>query len=119
MIKSIESYVLGGTSGAESAEPPAQALVRRSWDEQQRFPLRVVNTLSQQFASQGLHFFKVNKNVTHVAVARPRYLDMHATPVSEGIQRIVEFIAATPKCTRRKIIGGLVPSAAPPPATFG
>jgi hypothetical protein len=76
-----------------------------------------VNTLSHQFASQGLHFFKVSKNVTHVAVARPRYLDMDATPVSDGIRKIVEFIGATPKCTRRKIIDALAPAPPAPAAT--
>jgi hypothetical protein len=114
VIKSVESYMLSGPAAHNQPCRPLQHLVRRSWDEQQRFPLKVVNTLSQQFASQGLHFFKVNKNVTHVAVARPRYLDMEATPVSAGIGKIVELIAATPKCTRRKIIDALVPAPAAP-----
>jgi hypothetical protein len=58
--------------------------------------------------------FKVNKTVTHVCVARPHYLDLEATPVSEGVKRIVEFINAHPKCSRRKLIEALAPS--PPPA---
>jgi hypothetical protein len=66
--------------------------------------------LSQQFASHGLQFFKVNKTVTHVAVARPQFLDLVTTPVSESIKRIVEFINAHPKCTRRKLIETLAPS---------
>jgi ribonuclease E len=66
--------------------------------------------LSQQFASHGLQFFKVNKTLTHVAVARPQFLDLATTPVSESIQRIVEFINAHPKCTRRKLIETLAPS---------
>jgi hypothetical protein len=42
--------------------------VRRAWEDQQRFPLKLVTYLSQQFAGHGLQFFKVNKHVTHVAV---------------------------------------------------
>lgn len=117
VIKSVESYTLSGPAAQNQPGRPLQSLVRHTWDEQQRFPLRVVNTLSQQFASQGLHFFKVNKNVTHVAVARPRYLDIQATPVSDGIQKIVEFIGRTPKCTRRKILDGLAPTPAAAPAS--
>jgi len=111
VIKSVESYTLNGSAAQNQPSRQLQGLVRRTWDEQQRFPLKVVNTLSQQFASHGLHFFKVNKNVTHVAVARPRYLDLDSTPVSDGIRKIVEFIGTTPKCTRRKIMDALVPAA--------
>jgi hypothetical protein len=81
-----------------------------------RFPLKIVNVLSQQFAGHGLQFFKVNRTVTHVAVARPRYLDLELTPVSEGVRRIVDFVEATPNCTRRKILEALVPTPPPPPA---
>jgi hypothetical protein len=73
----------------------------------------MATTLSQQFAAHGLQFFKVNKTVTHVAVARPHYLDMNATPVSEGVKRIVDFINATPRCTRRKLLDALVPAPIP------
>jgi hypothetical protein len=100
---------------------PFPAVIRRAWDEQSRFPIKVVNVLSQQFARHGLHFFKVNKTVTHVAVARPHYLDMEATPVSETVQKIVQFIETHPKTTRRKLIQHFVPNApmanaAPTPA---
>src|SRR5262249_38729194 len=110
-------------AAAVSSQPcrPLQNLIRRTVDEQVRFPLKVVNVLSQQFAGHGLQFFKVNKSVTHVAVARPRYLDMDVTPVSEGIRRIVTFIQATSNSPRRKILEALVPavSLAPAPAPAG
>jgi hypothetical protein len=67
-------------------------------------------------AGHGLQFFKVNHTLTHVSVARPRYLDLQATPVSEGVKRIVEFINAQRKCTRRKLTDALAPAPAPPPA---
>src|SRR5271170_2671458 len=87
-----------------------QQLIRAEWEQQKYFPLTVATRLSQQFASHGLQFFKVNKTVTHVAVARPQFLDLATTPVSESIKRIVEFINAHPKCTRRKMIETLAPS---------
>ncbi len=90
-----------------------QRLIRAEWEQQKYFPLTVATKLSQQFASHGLQFFKVNKTVTHVAVARPQFLDLETTPVSESIKRIVEFINAHPKCTRRKLIETLAPSPKP------
>jgi hypothetical protein len=115
VIKPVESHTLTGTAAQALPTHALQRLVRRAWDDQMRFPLRMVNVLSQQFAGHGLQFFKVNKAVTHVAVARPRYLDMEVTPVSEGVRRIVEFIQATPNCTRRKILEALVQTPAPSP----
>jgi len=73
-------------------------------EDQRRFPLQIATTLSQQFAQHGLQFFKVNKTVTHVWVARPKYLDLETTPVSDGIKRIVDFINSQKKCTRRDLV---------------
>jgi hypothetical protein len=66
--------------------------------------LKLVTRLSEDFAHRGLHFFKVNKTVLHVAVARPRYLDLESNPVGEGIQRILNAIDRIPGCTRRKLL---------------
>ncbi len=71
-----------------------QRLIRQEWEHQKFFPLPIATKLSQQFAQHGLQFFKVNKTVTHVSVARPTFLDLETTPVSENIKRIVEFINA-------------------------
>jgi hypothetical protein len=70
----------------------------------------VATKLSQQFTHHGLQFFKVNKTVTHVSVARPQFLDIESNPVSDGIKRIVEYINANAKCTRKKLIEALAPT---------
>ncbi len=112
LIKEVESYTLSGPASRQNLSFGLKRIVRRAWEEQQRFPLKVVNILSQQFAARGLQFFKVNKHITHVAVARPHYLDLEATPVSEGVKKIVEFIEKTPKCSRRQLLAGIAPAAA-------
>jgi ATP-dependent RNA helicase RhlE len=45
-----------------------------------------------------------------MSVARPQFLDLETTPVSESIKRIVGYINAHPKCTRRQLIEALAPS---------
>jgi hypothetical protein len=72
--------------------------------------LQLATGLSRQFATHGLHFFKVNKTFTHVSVARPQFLDLETTPVSESIKSIVGHINTHPKCTRRQLIEALAPS---------
>jgi hypothetical protein len=118
IIKPVESHTLNGTAARALRSSELARLVRSVWEDQRRFPLQIATVLSQQFASHGLQFFKVNKTITHVSVARPHYLDLALTPVSEGVKSLVDYINANPKCTRRKLIETLSPSPAPatPPA---
>ena len=114
IIKSVESHVVSGVA-CRSLRGGLGRIVQDLLAEQRRFPMQIATSLSQAFAHHGLQFFKVNKTLTHVAVARPSFLDLETTPVSEGVKRIVDFINATPKCNRRKLIDALAPSPAPAP----
>jgi hypothetical protein len=116
LVKSVESHLVVGTAARQIRSPGLQRALRMESEEQRRFPLKLATTLSQQFAGHGLQFFKVNRTVTHVSVARPHYLDMEATPVSEGVKRIVDFINSHPRCTRRKLFDVLAPTPAAAPA---
>jgi hypothetical protein len=114
IIKPVETYTVGGVASRNLRSRELQRLVRSEWERQKYFPLQLATGLSRQFATHGLHFFKVNKTFTHVSVARPLFLDLETTPVSESIKRIVAHINAHPKCTRRHLIEALAPT--PPPA---
>lgn len=115
LVKSVEAHTLLGVNIGNSA-PVLRQIFRLVVEDQVRFPLKLVNTLCTQFSRLGLQFFKVNKTITHVSVARPAFLDMEATPVSGSIRRLIEFINATPKCTRRKAIEALAPAPVVVPA---
>ena len=97
IIKPVETHTLNGAAARDLRSPDLVRLVRSVWEDQRRFPLQIATVLSQQFAGHGLQFFKVNKTVTHVCVARPHYLDLAETPVSEGVKQIVEYINAHPE----------------------
>lgn len=113
LIKPVERHTLSGPASRLLRSPGLQRLLRAAWEEQKRFPLQIATVLSQQFATHGLQFFKVNKTITHVSVARPHFLDLEATPVSDQVKQIVQLINTTPKCTRRLLIAKLAPSPAP------
>src|SRR5689334_5098313 len=110
IIKPVESHKLTGVAARGLRSSELTRLVRSIWEDQRRFPLQIATVLSQQFAGHGLQFFKVNKTITHVSVARPHYLDLEVTPVSEGVKRIVDYINANPKCSRRQLVETLAPS---------
>ena len=115
IIKPVETLVIPGLPSRSLRSTGLQRLIRQEWEHQKHFPLPISTKLSQQFAQHGLQFFKVNKTVTHVSVARPQFLDIESNPVSDGIKRIVEFINANAKCTRKKLIEALAPT--PPKPT--
>ncbi|HEY1789223.1 MAG TPA: hypothetical protein VGJ73_13765 [Verrucomicrobiae bacterium] len=116
IIKPAETTLVDGVKSRNLRSHDLQRLVRVEWERQKHFPLQLATALSKQFASHGLQFFKVNKTVVHVSVARPQFLDLETTPVSENIKRIVEFINLKPGCSRRKLMDALapVPKAAAP-----
>ena len=110
IVKRVDTCRLSGTASRQLRSSGLSRLVRQTWEEQRRFPLQIATVLSQQFAARGLQFFKVNKTVTHVAVARPHYLDMETTPVSEGVRKLVHFINEHPKTSRRQLFQALAPA---------
>jgi len=110
IIKPVESHTVAGVASRSLRSGGLQRLIRSEWEHQKYFPLVIATKLSQQFAGHGLQFFKVNKTVTHVSVARPLFLEIETTPVSENIKRIVDFINAHPKGTRRQLIESLAPT---------
>ena len=115
IVKQAESHTVAGVPSRSLRNRELQQLIRYEWEEQRRFPLRLTTELSRQFASHGLQFFKVNKTFTHVSVARPQFLDLETTPVSESIKRIIDHINTHPKCSRRQLMEALAPS--PPQPT--
>ena len=111
MIRSVETHKMTGKAARSLRCAALQRVVRQAWEEQRRFPLQTSTILSQQFGSHGLQFFKINKNQTHVAVARPHFLDLETNIVSDGVKRMIAFVNDHPKCTRRNLIEALVPGA--------
>ncbi|MGO9202745.1 MAG: hypothetical protein ACLQM8_19665 [Limisphaerales bacterium] len=118
IIKAVESHTMTGAAARALRSPELLRLIRSVWEDQRRFPLQIATVLSQQFATHGLQFFKVNKTITHVCVTRPHYLDLAAAPVSEGVKHIVDLINSHAKCTRRDLVEALAPSPAPAPISL-
>lgn len=110
IIKSAETIVIDGVKSRNLRSHDLQRLARVEWERQKHFPLQLATSLSKQFTSYGLQFFKRNKTAVHVSVARPQFLDLEATPVSENVKRIVDFINSNQGCSRRKLVEALAPA---------
>jgi hypothetical protein len=116
IIRQVDTHTVPGQA-CQKLRGGLYRIYRDQMDQQRRFPMQVATSLSQQFASRGLQFFKVNKTVTHVWVARPTFLDLENEPVSENVRRIVQFVEAHPKCTRRQVLDALAPTATAAPSS--
>lgn len=109
LISSVSDVALKASVFNKKTPPRMQNLVRYAIDDQRRFPLKIVNMLSQEFSSHGLQFFKRKKSVTHVSVSRPHHLNLEQTPVSDSIRNIVTFVVDNQNCTRRMILDKFAP----------
>ena len=85
--------------------------------EERRFPIRLVHYLSQELSKHGLKFFKAHKNITYTSIARPQYLDLEQTPVSETIKQIIDFIQNNPKPNRYQLLTAITQKTNPSSAT--
>jgi pyruvate/2-oxoglutarate dehydrogenase complex dihydrolipoamide acyltransferase (E2) component len=117
VLRQVDSWTIPQGQTPVRLPGPLNVLMRQTIEKERKFPIRTATALSSQFASAGLQFFKRDKVIVHVSVARPHYLDLETNPVREGIRKIVEYIEAHPKCTRKQLLASLAPAApAPAPA---
>lgn len=113
IVKSVERVLSPTANARRNGARHIQRHVAHEIDQQRRFPLKLATSLSQQFAGKGLQFFKVDKTIVHVSVARPHYLDIETEPVSEGVKKIVQFVNAHPRCTVKDLVDDLAPTPKP------
>ncbi len=113
LVKEVNSWTLKRAPNAPRLPEPLLRLLRVTLDRERRFPIRTMTALSSAFAQAGLQFFKRDKTVVHVSVARPHYLDLETSAVQPGLRRIIEFINANPGTTRKKLLEALAPAPAP------
>lgn len=111
LVKSVELQTIS-QEAMPLLPPPLQTLLRVTLDKENRFPLRTATALSTAFAQAGLQFFKREKTIVHVAIARPHYLDVQTQTVSEGVKRIIAYLEAHEKCSRKQLIEALAPEPA-------
>jgi hypothetical protein len=113
VVEEMDSLTVSGESARTMSDPKMLAeFIKDQWHRQKHFPMQLSTHLSKIFSGMGLQFFKKDKKVTHVSVARPNFLDVELEPVSEGVKRITQFIDSVSNCTRRQILeqlGGLEP----------
>lgn len=118
VLQEVESHSLNGQAALHLRCRGLRRMAFMLIEKQRRFPLELVHSLSSLFSERKLQFFKLEKDITYVGVARPHYLDLETSVVSDNVRKIIQFIQQNPGCTRPKLIEALAPTpAAEPPPT--
>ncbi|HTH47159.1 MAG TPA: hypothetical protein VMB21_06585 [Candidatus Limnocylindria bacterium] len=116
VVKSVDSWRLNREQAGPRLPEPLHRVLRVTLERERKFPIRTMTALSAAFAGAGLQFFKRDKTIVHVAIARPHYLDLETSYVSNNVRRIIEFIDANANATRKKLVEALAPTPEAPAA---
>lgn len=77
--------------------------------EEERFPLKLAQSLSRALSEAGLRFHKSSNRTTFVSVARPRHLNLEETAVSDSIKKIIELVRGKKSVRRQELLDVLAP----------
>ena len=100
IVAAGDHIVVPGPAAANDSNPAVVRMVRTALDDLIRFPLPLAHVLGQELNARGLQIFKAHENITYVSVARPKYLDRSANPVSEALSGILEYLESHPNVPR-------------------
>lgn len=108
VLEATGEFTVPGPAAVNDSAPIVLDFVRSELDKLIRFPLPLAHSLGRELASAGLQVFKAHDNITYVSVARPRPLDRQATPVSEGIGAILDYLESHPGLPRAEQWQGML-----------
>jgi len=89
---------------------PLRSYIRRLWEEEERFPLKISFALRAAFKHMHLHVFKAGKGTHFVTRVVPGALDPEH--VVEGIREVLLYLHDHPGISRAELIEGLRPGLA-------
>ena len=93
-------------------------LLNYAKEEEERFPLKLAQSLSRALTEAGLRFHKSANKTTFVSAARPRHLNLEEIAVSDSIRKIIDLIRAKKSIRRHELLDTLAPLPVKEPAAM-
>jgi hypothetical protein len=109
-LKFVDLAAVPGDPKTTAVDRALAPLLNHARAEEERFPLRLAQSLSRALGSAGLRFHKSANRTTFVSAARPRYLNLDEVPVSDGIRKILELVREKKSLRRPQLLDLLAPS---------
>ncbi len=114
-LKAVREITIAGNIPGKLLSPALLSLLRVELDNQNRFPMNLVQELCRELETHNLRFFKRDRKTTFVCRSRPQFLGDEVI-LSERIRSIVEMVRANPGISYGKIVGLLAPAVVEPVA---
>ena len=110
-LKFVDVAPVPGDPKTTAVDPALAPLLNHARAEEERFPLRLAQSLSRSLSAAGLRFYKSPNRTTFVSAARPRHLNLEEVPVSDSIKKILELIRGKKSLRRPQLLALLAPPA--------
>ncbi len=107
-VKAVTRVKVPGNVPGKLLAPALLALLRMEVEQQQRFPMQLVQDLCRDLEKESLKFFKRDKKATFVCRTRPHFID-DESHLSPRLRSIVGVVRANPGITVGKLVSTLAP----------
>lgn len=107
-VKAVSRAKVPGGIPGKLLAPPLLALLRQEVEQQQRFPMQLVQDLCRDLEKQSLKFFKRDRKATFVSRTRPHWIsdESHLSP---RLRSIIGVVRANPGITHPRLVSTLAP----------
>lgn len=113
LVKLVEVAAVPGDPKMTSVDAALAPLLNHARAEEERFPLRLAQSLSRALTAAGLRFYKSANRTTFVSATRPRHLNLEEVAVSDSIRKILETIRGRKSIRRNQLLDLLAPAPSP------
>lgn len=114
LVEFVPTARVPGDPKKAFVDPALAPLLNHACAEEERFPLRLAQSLSRALSAAGLRFHKSQNRTTFVSAARPHHLNLDEVVVSDSIRKILETIRGRKSMRRHELLEHLAPLPTPP-----
>ncbi len=107
-VRAVSRIKVPGNIPGKLLAPSLLAILRMEVEQQQRFPMQLVQDLCRDLEKESLKFFKRDKKATFVCRTRPHFID-DESHLSPRLRSIVGVVRANPGVTVGKLVSTLAP----------
>ena len=107
-VKAVTRIKVPGNIPGRLLAPSLLALLRMEVEQQQRYPIQLVQDLCRDLEKESLKFFKRDKKSTFVCRTRPHFIE-DESHLSPRLRSIVGVVRANPGINVAKLVSTLAP----------
>ncbi len=107
-VKAVTRIKVPGNVPGRLLAPALLALLRMEVEQQQRYPMQLVQDLCRDLEKESLKFFKRDKKSTFVCRTRPHFIE-DESHLSPRLRSIVGVVRANPGINVAKLVSTLAP----------